>query len=223
MSRAHEDEAMAELIAEYGPEGYGVWWIILEKIAAQMDKTQKCYCRYPVRNWATSCGISPKKFRKIAEKLSNADFRKWDKKPESLFFDYVNRIAATVIIWGGNYFGLPGARCYLSWNKTNSVPTMADFELAWTNLDKPCKSFNHPVGRHDTGHPTQKPLPLMKRCINQAGEPESILDPYMGSGTTGVAAVQEGRKFIGIEIDENYFRIACDRIERAQDQLRLFV
>jgi hypothetical protein len=70
MSRAHEDEAMAELIAEYGPEGYGVWWIILEKIAAQMDKTQKCYCRYPVRNWATSCGISPKKFRKIAEKLS---------------------------------------------------------------------------------------------------------------------------------------------------------
>jgi DNA modification methylase len=51
---------------------------------------------------------------------------------------------------------------------------------------------------------------------------ETILDPFMGSGTTGVAAVQEGRKFIGIEIEPKYFDIACKRIEEAQKQLRLF-
>jgi DNA modification methylase len=62
----------------------------------------------------------------------------------------------------------------------------------------------------------------MRWCLTFIPKAETILDPFMGSGTTGVAAVQEGRKFIGIEIDENYFRIACERIERAQNQLRLF-
>ena len=72
------------------------------------------------------------------------------------------------------------------------------------------------------GHPTQKPLALMHWCIEQAGNPQSILDPFMGSGTTGVAAIQLGRKFIGIEREERYFDIACKRIEQAVAQGQLF-
>ena len=71
-------------------------------------------------------------------------------------------------------------------------------------------------------HPTQKPIALMKWCIEQAGTPQKILDPFMGSGTTGVAAVQMGRSFIGIEREQKYFDIACQRIENAQRQVSLF-
>jgi site-specific DNA-methyltransferase (adenine-specific)/modification methylase len=72
------------------------------------------------------------------------------------------------------------------------------------------------------GHPTQKPLALMTWCIEQAENPQSILDPFMGSGTTGVAAIQMGRKFIGIEREPKYFDIACKRIEQAVAQPQLF-
>lgn len=71
-------------------------------------------------------------------------------------------------------------------------------------------------------HPTEKPVPLMETVLNVAGG-EIILDPFMGSGTTGVAAVQMGRNFIGIEKEERYFEIACERIENAQKQVDMFV
>jgi len=74
------------------------------------------------------------------------------------------------------------------------------------------------------GHPTQKPVEVMKWCIGHLPEPNNIiLDPFMGSGTTGVAAVQMGRRFIGIEREERYFEIACKRIEDAQRQGDFFV
>jgi len=73
------------------------------------------------------------------------------------------------------------------------------------------------------GHPTEKPISLMKEILLDFTKPgESILDPFMGSGTTGVACVQLGRPFIGIEVDETYFDIACERIERASGQPSLF-
>ena len=71
------------------------------------------------------------------------------------------------------------------------------------------------------GHPTQKPLPLMVWCIEQAGNPQTILDPFMGSGTTGVACAQLGKAFTGIERERKYFDIACERISRAQAQGQL--
>ncbi len=71
-------------------------------------------------------------------------------------------------------------------------------------------------------HPTQKPIAVMTWCIKQAGNPTSIFDPFMGSGTTGIAAVKAGATFIGVEIEPHYFQIACERIENAQRQERLF-
>jgi len=114
------------------------------------------------------------------------------------------------IIWGGNYFNLPPSRCFFFWYKTNSVPTMADGELAITSLDKNARVYKHSVISGE--HPTQKPIKLMKWCIEQAGEPQTILDPFMGSGTTLRATKDLNRKAIGIEMEEKYCEIAVKRL-----------
>lgn len=126
------------------------------------------------------------------------------------------------VFWGGNYYGLPPSRCWLVWDKQNAVPTMADCEIAWTSLDANTKRFSHPVGRVLHGHPSEKPLQLMRWTIETVGASGTVLDPYMGSGTTGVAAIQLGRSFIGIEREPQYFDIACKRIEQAVAQGQLF-
>lgn len=151
----------------------------------------------------------------------------WDAEAPALetLLDIV-ALADRCVMWGGNYFGLPPSRCWLVWDKSNAVPTMADVELAWSNLDRPAKRFRGMVGRVEFGHPTQKPLDLMKWTIAQVehtGPANVIADPFLGSGTTGVAAVQMGRKFIGIEREPKYFDIACKRIEDAQRQGDLFI
>jgi DNA modification methylase len=133
-----------------------------------------------------------------------------------------------IIFWGGNYYGLPASQCWLVWDKKVNG-NFADCELAWTNMKKPVRKFEwmwngmlRQGGEQRNGHPTQKPEALMKWCIDQADNPNIILDPFMGSGTTGVAAVQMGRKFIGIEREPKYFDIACERINNAQRQTSLF-
>jgi len=147
----------------------------------------------------------------------------WDKKPDKQFFDEMLRIANKVIIWGGNYFELPISRGWLVWNKPERNFSLAEAELAWTNIPMPIRVID--CHRSDTGriHPTQKPIDVMKFSIEKAKLPEgaTILDPFMGSGTTGVACVQTGRNFIGIEIDPTYFAIAEKRIKEAQMQPRL--
>jgi site-specific DNA-methyltransferase (adenine-specific) len=120
------------------------------------------------------------------------------------------------VIWGGNYFFLPPSRGVLAWRKLNAVATQADFELAWTTLDMPAKMFSWPSGgaikRH--GHLTEKPLELMTWCLSFKPDSQSILDPFMGSGTTLRAAKDLGRKAIGIEIEERYCEIAARRLSQ---------
>lgn len=129
-------------------------------------------------------------------------------------------------VWGGNYYGLPPSRGWLSWFKPDAPPSMASFELAWTNQDCNARQFKWSIGATNperVGHPTQKPLALMEWCITHLGSPASVFDPFMGSGTTGVACSNLGLSFIGCEIDPRYFDIACRRIEDAQRQGRMFV
>jgi site-specific DNA-methyltransferase (adenine-specific) len=77
--------------------------------------------------------------------------------------------------------------------------------------------------KEDGEHPTTKPLPLVEKLVKQFSDPgELIFDPFMGSGTTGVAAVKMGRRFVGIEVDPKYFDLACERIDNAQRQEQLF-
>lgn len=154
------------------------------------------------------------------------DMLEWDQAPPvEAFLASLCAMSERVVLWGGQYFALPPNRCWLIWQKENAVATMADFEMAWTNLDRPAKRWVGLVGRVEHGHPTEKPLPLMEWCIKVARVPAGglILDPYMGSGTTGVAAVRMGHPFTGIEIEPRYFDTACRRIaaELARPRLPL--
>ena len=153
----------------------------------------------------------------------NSGFMKWDLKADQKWVNAILDLNVPSIIWGGNYFLVPAARCWLIWNKVNAVPTMADFEQAWTNLDRPAKRIDLPVGRVEFGHPTQKPLRLMEWCLGFVPAAGTVLDCFMGSGTTGVACVNLGRSFIGIERDPDYFDICVRRITEAHQQADLFV
>lgn len=152
----------------------------------------------------------------------------WDKeRPAREIFDLMRNCSGLQVIWGGNYFTdyLPPSQQWLSWDKCQSEFSLADFELAWSSQNKACRRINFPRAlalKDGKQHPTQKPLAVMRWCIEQVGNPETILDPFMGSGTTGVAAIQLGRKFIGIEREPKYFDIACKRIEQAVAQGQLF-
>lgn len=146
----------------------------------------------------------------------------WDESAPDV--GWILGVAPQVMIWGGNHFELPPMRGWLAWIKPQGLPSYGSSELCWTNIDMPVRHFECARVTEDKwNHPTQKPLPLMHWCIERCkGAPQTILAPYMGSGTTGVAAVQMGRKFIGIEREPKYFDIACKRIEQAQKQSQLF-
>lgn len=147
--------------------------------------------------------------------------QKWDMETPDWLVQAIGSTPA--IVWGGNYLPFPPSRCWLIWNKINAVPTMADFEQAWTNIDRPSKRMDLPVGRVEYGHPTQKPLPLMEWCLGFLPNAVTILDPFMGSGTTLVACQRLGRMGTGIELDPDYFEIACRRVDEATRQPDLFV
>ena len=153
----------------------------------------------------------------------------WDKAPPSdQLIDLIRTKGQHQAFFGGNYFTLPPTSCWLVWDKLNGDNDFADCELAWTNWHKAVRRlqwrWNGMIrqGNEERHHPTQKPLEVMKWVITLCPKAESILDPFMGSGTTGVAAIQMGRKFIGIEREPKYFDIACQRIEQAMAQPRLF-
>jgi DNA modification methylase len=132
--------------------------------------------------------------------------------------------AGQCIIWGGQFYDLPPSRSWLVWNKIIRNFSTGVCELAWTNLETPIDAFDYSHGQLATEgkqHPTQKPLPLMKWCVEKTHG--MVLDPFMGSGTTGVACVKLGRSFIGIEREPKYFDIACRRIEQDYRQPDLFV
>jgi site-specific DNA-methyltransferase (adenine-specific) len=130
------------------------------------------------------------------------------------------------VVWGGNYYPLVPSRGWLSWFKPDAPPSMGSVEFAWTNLDQNPRQISCSISATNperVGHPTQKPLDVMKFTLQQIGPAATILDPFMGSGTTGVAAVKLGRKFIGIEIEPKYFDIARKRIQAALDAPDMFV
>lgn len=129
------------------------------------------------------------------------------------------------IIWGGNYFAdkLPLSRSWIVWDKrsgSHHTNDFADCEIAWSNLGIVARMFRHQWDGFRKAsevnikrqHPTQKPIMLMKWCINLAGDVQTILDPFAGSGTTGRAAKDLGKKAVLIEIEEKYCEIAARRM-----------
>jgi site-specific DNA-methyltransferase (adenine-specific)/modification methylase len=162
----------------------------------------------------------------VAKDYGNDD---WDSAPPcAALIDLVLRAGTWQALFGGNYFGLPASSCWLVWDKLNGDNDFADCELAWTNWPKAVRRlqwrWNGMIrqGNEERFHPTQKPLQVMGWVIDLCPKADSILDPFMGSGTTGVAAVERRRQFVGIEREPRYFDVACRRIEAAYKQRPLF-
>jgi len=147
------------------------------------------------------------------------EFRGWDKSPPAAsVFAEIFRVSDQQVIWGGNYFTrhLPPRMGWLVWDKGQNICS-SDCELAFTSRNKALrrKVLNRAALAKDGAvHPTQKPVAIMEWCLSFVTG-STILDPFMGSGTTGVACVKTGRKFIGIELDPAYCEIAKQRIEKA--------
>ena len=140
----------------------------------------------------------------------------WDEEaPPSWLMDMILDAAKDAIVWGGNYYRLPPSMGWLVWDKGQRDFSLADAELAWTSRDKAVRCFDYSRGeamKDGRVHPTQKPLALMRWCLSLVPEAQTVLDPFMGSGTTALACKLLDRNFIGIELDAEYLDIAKNRV-----------
>jgi DNA modification methylase len=151
------------------------------------------------------------------------DLQTWDKLPSANIFPEMLRIGNKCIIWGGNYFGdyLGACKSPLIWDKKTGANNYADGEMAWTTLagtmrilhHQWCGAFKDSERGIQNLHPTQKPIAVMEWCIKLSKTTGIIFDPFCGSGTTCVAAKRLGRRYIGIDISEEYCNIARKRLE----------
>jgi DNA modification methylase len=150
----------------------------------------------------------------------------WDiARPGPQVFNLMMAASRSQIIWGGNYFAdlLPPSKGWLYWDKLMGGD-FADGELAWTSINRALRKFTRCNKDHGKEHPTQKPVELMEWCLSHLpADVVTVVDPFAGSGTTGVACVKRGLTFTGIEREPRYFDIACRRIEEAYRQPRLAI
>lgn len=137
------------------------------------------------------------------------DNRCWDDKiPEDGYFFELFRISKNQIIWGGNYFNLPPRRCFLIWDKGDSMygRSFSECEYAWCSFDKSSRIFKQNPNDKNRIHPTQKPVSLYAFILkNFAHHGDKILDTHLGSGSSRIAAYKMGFDFYATEIDKEYF------------------
>lgn len=142
----------------------------------------------------------------------------WDVAPDAEWLAELLALARLAVVWGMNNLPLPTTEHFLVWDKEQTVDNFASAELAWCNLATPAKVFRYAIHKHNQrkagGHPTEKPVPLLAWCIGLAGDVQTILDPFAGSGTTGRAAKDLGRKCVLVECEEKYCEIAATRMSQ---------
>lgn len=169
--------------------------------------------------------------RSVLAESSNFDIGvRWDNKRIEYITDVVNK-GKNAIVWGGNYYAdlLGSSSCWLVWDKDNGKSDFADCELAWTSFKSAVRKFKWKwagmlqedmKNKEVRYHPTQKPIELFKWIVNQySSKGDLILDPFSGSGTTGIACMLADRKCICIEREEAYCEIAAKRCEQAKTGL----
>ena len=148
----------------------------------------------------------------------------WDDTPATEALALARSVTRYQVVFGGNYYDLPPSSCWLVWDKENGGNDFADCELAWTNLKKAVRKLTYrwngmlqQPGREKERrqHPTQKPEAVMVWALTQAPpDVQTVLDPFMGSGTTLVAAKRLGKSAVGIEREERYCEIAAKRLSQ---------
>jgi site-specific DNA-methyltransferase (adenine-specific) len=154
------------------------------------------------------------------------------KKPSKAYFNELKRVSKNQIVWGGNYFSLPISRGWIFWLKGMQKNYFSDGELAWSSFDRVLKCFDFTwsgmlqgdmKNKEERIHPTQKPVKLYEWLLmNYAKEGDRILDTHLGSGSIAIACHNLGFDLVGCELDEDYYKGACERLERHKAQLRMF-
>ena len=171
-------------------------------------------------------------------KIREVRITNWDNEiPNRIIFDDLIRVSKKQIIWGGNYFPslwVKGCRGFIFWNKDVNFDSYSAGELAYTNIEMGAKYYYYAWNgladgirgrnkKEKTIHPTQKPIQLMAWCLNNySKENDLVFDGFLGSGTTAIACIKTNRRFIGCELDKEYFEKACERIDTELKQLTLF-
>ena len=150
----------------------------------------------------------------------------WDVAPGKEYFDELFRVSRNQIIWGGNYFTMPPTRCFVVWRKTN-IPekfSMAMCEYAWTSFNDNSKMFSFSsAGQKGRFHPTQKPVQLYKWLLEKYAKPgDKILDTHAGSASSLIACFEMGFKYVGFEIDEEYYAKAKARLDEVEREPNIF-
>ena len=152
----------------------------------------------------------------------------WDVAPKDDYFQKLFRVSRNQIIWGGNYFSLPPARCFVVWDKT--IPenfTMSMCEYAWTSIDGNAKMFRKPPNGPANGekriHACQKPVSLYTWLLKKFAKPgDKILDTHVGSASSLIACHKAGLEYWGFEIDPVYYEAAKKRLDRERAQVSLY-
>jgi DNA modification methylase len=148
------------------------------------------------------------------QRRAGAKPEQWDSAAPAWLVQHVSEYPAACI-WGGNYLALPPSRGWLIWLKPDAPPSMGPAELAWTTLDQNISLLSQSISatNHErVGHPTQKPLRVMSWALGHFPKALTVVDPFLGSGTTAKAAKARGLRCVGIELEEKYCEIAVQRL-----------
>ena len=156
--------------------------------------------------------------------------KNWDESiPDESYFTELFRVSKNQIIWGGNYFTeyLKPSPHWIVWDKKNQNLSFAEGELAWMNIGDNLRIFSYytvKAAKNDPKiHPTQKPVALYKWLINRyMPEGGVLLDTHVGSASSLIACREMGFKYVGFEIDEDYFKEAKKRLDQAENQVNIF-
>ena len=165
----------------------------------------------------------------MRKKIASGEIKggSWDDSiPTDDYFNELFRISKEQIIWGGNYFGLPANKCFLIWDKGESIYNrdFAECEMAWSSFDKCARIFKKFPNQNDRIHPTQKPVDLYDWVIQRfAKQGDKIIDTHLGSGSSAIAAHYFGVDFVGCELDKSYFDAAKARFDMATKQLAMSI
>ena len=158
----------------------------------------------------------------------------WDNStPDESYFLELMRVSINQIIWGANYFPdmLQSSMGWVCWDKKLDASDFSDFELAYTSFDRGAKIFRYSknggsrttAALSDIVHPCQKPIKLYDWLLsNYAKEGDKILDTHLGSASSAIAAHYGGFDFVGCELDEDYYKAACERFDLQTRQDTLF-
>lgn len=170
-------------------------------------------------------GTAYNRFGGRFDRYKNGKIISWDTAPEKEYFEELFRISRNQIIWGGNYFELPPTRCFLIWRKLTISEnfTMAMCEYAWTSFNSNAKIYEYAPQDKTRFHPTQKPVALYEWILSRyAKDGDIILDTHVGSASSLIACHRTRHKFVGFEINKEYYEKALKRLKEEQAQISIF-